>query len=224
MLYLLDTADVNAIRHCCEFYPLDGVTTNPSIISRENTDFWTLTGAIRDILGDGRMLHIQAVGKTAGEIVAEAQALRRRLGGALYVKIPVSEEGLKATMALKDMGMGVTATAVFTPAQALLAARAGADFVAPYVNRLDNIGGDGVGVVADIVETFAVHGLSTRVLAASFKNVQQVHGCALAGCHSVTVTAEILKGLLSHPMTDSAVAGFDADWQRVYGGKTVAQL
>jgi fructose-6-phosphate aldolase 2 len=127
-------------------------------------------------------------------------------------------------MMLKQLGIGVTVTAIFTASQALLAAKAGADFVAPYVNRLDSIGADGAQAVADIVEEFAVHGMATRVLAASFKNVQQVHNCALAGCHSVTVTADILKALISHPMTDAALRGFDADWNAAFGNKTILEL
>lgn len=224
MLYLLDTADVSAIRHCNEFYPLAGVTTNPTIISRENRPFWELVSQIRNIIGPDKMLHVQTTAKTAEKMVEEAKLLQEKLGGDFYIKIPICEEGLKATMLLKRMGIGVTMTAIFTPAQALLAAKAGAGFVAPYVNRLDNIGGDGAQVVADIVEEFAVHGLETRVLAASFKNAQQVHNCALAGCHSVTVTADILKALISHPMTDSAVAQFDADWHRAYGDKGIDAL
>lgn len=224
MLYLLDTADVSAIRHCNEFYPLAGVTTNPTIISRENRPFWELVSQIRNIIGPDKMLHVQTTAKTAEKMVEEAKLLQEKLGGDFYIKIPICEEGLKATMLLKRMGIGVTMTAIFTPAQALLAAKAGAGFVAPYVNRLDNIGGDGAQVVADIVEEFAVHGLETRVLAASFKNAQQVHNCALAGCHSVTVTADILKALISHPMTDSAVAQFDADWQTAYGENGICGL
>ena len=162
MLYLLDTADVNAIRHCNEFYPLDGVTTNPSIISRENKPFWELVGAIRSIIGEDKMLHVQTTAKTAEKMVEEAKLLQEKLGGAFFIKIPICEEGLKATMMLKSMGIGVTMTAIFTPAQALMAAKAGASFVAPYVNRLDNLGGDGAQVVADIVEEFAVHGLETK--------------------------------------------------------------
>ncbi len=101
------------------------------------------------------------------------------------------------------------------------AAKAGASFVAPYVNRLDNIIGDGVDVVAQIVEMFERYSLDTKVLAASFKTAEQVHKCALCGCHSVTVTADVLKKLISHPMTDAAIAGFKSDWAGVYGDKRI---
>ena len=221
MIYILDTADLSAIKHCNEFYPLAGVTTNPSIIAREKADFWKLVKEIRAIIGEGKMLHVQTTQKTADKIVEEAVLLQKELGGEFYVKIPIGEEGLKATMKLKELGIGVTMTAIFTPTQALMAAMAGASFVAPYVNRLDNIIGDGVNVVAEIVNQLELYGSDCKVLAASFKNAEQVHKCASVGCHSVTVTADILKFAISHPMTDAAVAGFDKDWQAAYGDKTI---
>ncbi|MBP3376174.1 MAG: fructose-6-phosphate aldolase [Clostridia bacterium] len=224
MLYILDTADLEAIRHCNEYYPLAGVTTNPSIISKENTDFWTLVTSIREIIGQDKMLHVQTTQKSADGIVEEAKLLRERLGENFYVKIPINEEGLKATMMLKKIGIKVTVTAIFTPAQALLAAMAGADFVAPYVNRLDNIIADGCAVVAEIVNQFDMYGLECKVLAASFKNAEQVHKCSSVGCHSVTVSADILRMVISHPMTDAAIAGFDRDWEKVYGDKTIADF
>lgn len=224
MIYILDTADLEAIKHCNEFYPLSGVTTNPSIIAKAKTDFWELVCDIRKIIGDDKMLHVQTTAEKAEDIVAEARLLRERLGGEFYIKIPIGEEGLKATMLLKKLGIGVTMTAIFTPAQALMAAMAGADFVAPYVNRLDSIMGDGVRVVSEIVEQFELYGIETRVLAASFKNAEQVHKCALVGCHSVTVTADIMKNLISHPMTDAAIEGFERDWRSVYGDKKISDM
>lgn len=179
---------------------------------------------IRHIIGDEKMLHVQTRAEKAEDMVAKAKLLQERLGGNFYVKIPISEEGLKATMLLKEADINVTVTAIFTPAQALLAAKAGADFVAPYVNRIDNISGDGVGVVTDIVREFSLHNLKTKVLAASFKNSEQVHRCALAGCHSITVTDETLQALISHPMTDNALMRFDNDWKAIYGEKRLADL
>lgn len=221
MIYILDTADLEAIRHCCRYYPIDGVTTNPSIIAKANTDFWKLVENIRGIIGNDKMLHVQTTQTEAEKIIEEAVLLKERLGGEFYVKIPICEEGLRAAAELKKMNIGVTVTAVFTPAQALMAAKAGADFVAPYVNRLDNILGDGTKVVGEIVEVLENYGLPCKVLAASFKNSQQVHECSLYGCHSVTVTYDVLKDLISHPMTDAAISGFEKDWKNVYGNKTI---
>lgn len=224
MLYILDTADIEDIRHCNEFYPLAGVTTNPTIISREHADFWNLVKEIREIIGDNKMLHVQTTQKTAEGIIEEAKLLKEELGGVFYVKIPICEEGLKATMALKKMGIGVTMTAIFTPAQALIAAKAGADFVAPYVNRLDNIIADGCEVVKEIVRQLRIYNLDCKVLAASFRTAEQVHKCASAGCQSVTVSAKILKSLILNPMTDVAVRAFEHDWEEAYGDKTILEF
>lgn len=221
MIYILDTADLDAIKHCNEFYPLSGVTTNPTIVAKEKTDFWPLLEGIRKIIGPEKMLHVQTTEEKAEDIVAEAKLLKERLGGNFYIKIPIGEEGLKATMMLKKIGIPVTVTAIFTPAQALLAAMAGASFVAPYANRLDNILGDGCAVVAETVELLKTYGSDCKVLAASFKNAEQVHRCEMAGCHSVTVSDQILKILATHPMTDSAIEGFKADWKSVYGDKKI---
>ena len=224
MIYILDTADLSAIKHCNEFYPLAGVTTNPSIIAKEKTDFWKLVKDIRAVIGEEKMLHVQTTQTKAEEIVKEAQLLKNELGGSFFIKIPICEEGLKATMMLKKLGIGVTMTAIFTPAQALIAAMAGADFVAPYVNRLDNIIGDGCEVVSQIVGQLEFYGSDCKVLAASFKNAEQVHKCASVGCHSVTVSADILRSVISHPMTDAAVDGFEKDWKAAYGDKTILDL
>ena len=148
---MIDTGNLAEIKHCNEFYPLDGVTTNPTLVAKESGDFWALIKGIREIIGPDKMLHVQTVQTKAEDIVEEAKLIKETVGGEFYVKIPIGEEGLKATMMLKQLGIGVTMTAIFTPQQALLAAKAGASFVAPYVNRLDNILGDGVSVVEDIV-------------------------------------------------------------------------
>ena len=201
MEYILDTADIKAIKHCNEFYPLSGVTTNPSIIAKENRNFWDIVKEIRDIIGPDKTFFAQTVQKTADKIVEEAVLMNEKSGGDFCVKIPICEEGLKATMELKKLGIKVLMTAIFTPAQALIAAKAGADYVAPYVNRLDNIIGDGCEVVAQIVEQFAIYDLPCKVLAASFKNAEQVHKCALSGCQCVTVT-----DTLQDTHTDSPVS------------------
>ncbi len=221
MLYILDTANLKEIKHCNEYYPISGVTTNPSIITKENTEFWTLVKEIRNIIGEDKMLHIQTVQKTADKIVEEAKLLKEKLGGNFYIKIPICEEGLKAVKILKELNFNVTMTAIFTPVQALVAAKAGADFVAPYVNRLDNIIGDGTDVVKQIVSEFKNYNLNCKVLAASFKNAEQVHQCAMAGCDSVTIAPSLLKTVITHPMTDKAILDFDKDWEKVYSEKTI---
>ena len=217
MLYLLDTANAEQIKKAFDLYPMSGVTTNPTIISKEKGNFLDILKTTRNIIGQDKILYVQAVSKKSDEIVKEAEYLSKTIGGKLSIKIPVIPEGIKAIKILKKEDIKTTATTIFTPQQALIAAEAGASFVAPYVNRLDNISGDGVGTVAQIVELFNLNGLDTKVLAASFKNVQQVHEVALAGAQAVTVSAEIMDNLVSHPLTDWSVEKFIKDWEGVYG-------
>lgn len=224
MLYIIDTAHIDEIKRCAEFYPIAGVTTNPTIISKEHTEFAPLVKTIRDIIGPDKMLHIQTTSSKTEDIVKEAEELKDFVGGDFYLKIPVSPEGLKATMMLKKKGIKVTMTAIFTQQQALISALAGADFVAPYVNRLDNIVSDGVHVAGEIVELFDRYNLPTKVLAASFKNVEQVHKAALVGTHAVTINPELFEKLVYHPLTYYAVDDFCKDWESVYGDKKILDL
>lgn len=224
MLYIVDTANIEKIKHCIEFYPVAGVTTNPTIISREHSDFKGIITEIKNIIGPDRMFHIQLTGDTCDEMAKEAYALRDLIGENLYVKIPISPEGLKATMRLHKEGFHITETAIFTQQQALVAAKAGADFVAPYVNRLDNIISDGVNVVHEIVELFKLYDLSSKVLAASFKTAEQVHKISLVGCHAATVNPDILDTLIYHPLTMYAIDDFKADWKNVYGEKKIIDM
>jgi fructose-6-phosphate aldolase 2 len=224
MIYLLDTANIQAIKNAMEYFPIDGVTTNPSIIAKEKTDFAHLIKEIRDTIGPDKMLFIQTASLTADGMVKEAAALRNYLEGNFYAKIPISREGLKAIGILKGIGVQVGATAVLTTQQALLAARAGADFVIPYVNRLDSISCDGVQATADIVSVLKTHQLNTRLLAASFKSVEQVHKVSLGGAHAVTVSPDILERLLYHPLTDQGIQAFTKDWQGVYGRTGIVDL
>jgi fructose-6-phosphate aldolase 2 len=224
MMYIIDSANLDKIRECVEFYPVAGVTTNPTIISREKTDFISLIKSIREIIGPDRMLHIQATSHDAEGIIKEAVALQGIVGGDFYIKIPVNPEGLKATMALKKMGIKVTETAIFTQQQAMLSAIAGADFVAPYVNRLDNIVSDGVHVVGEIVDMFKVHDIKTKVLAASFKTVEQIHKIAMVGAQAVTISTDLFQTLTYHPLTQYAIDDFIADWESVYGKVNILQI
>lgn len=224
MQYIIDTAQLDAIKRCAEFYPIDGVTTNPTIISREHTDFLYLIKEIRSIIGPEKMFHIQTTADTSDEIVEEGKLLRDTVGGSFYLKVPISPEGLKATMELKRIGINVTMTAIFTQQQALIAAKAGADYVAPYVNRLDSIVSDGVHVVEEIVDLFKMHDIGTKVLAASFKNVEQVHKVALVGGHAVTINPDLYEQLVYHPLTLYAIDDFKKDWESVYGDKKIPDL
>ena len=224
MLYLIDTADLDAIRKCSEYFPVCGVTTNPTIISREKTDFRTLLYSIREIIGDDKMLHVQATAAEADEIVKEAEMIKNVVRGNFYIKIPITREGLRATAICKDKGIGVTMTAIFTQQQALIAAKAGADFVAPYINRLDNIVSDGVRVVEEISDIFHNYDIRTKILAASFKTVEQVHKVSMSGAHAITINPDLFDMLIYHPLTYYAIDDFSKDWESVYGDDKVSDL
>ncbi len=224
MQYLVDTANLNAIRHCCKYYPITGVTTNPTIIAKEKTDFKELLCGIREIIGLKRALHVQTTAETAEDILAEAIMLKSMVGGQFFIKIPITAEGLRAAAMCKENDIGVTMTAIFTQQQALIAAMAGADYVAPYVNRLDNIVSDGVNVVSEIIDIFNTYKLPAKVLAASFKTVEQVHKCALVGTHAITVNPDLFESLIFHPLTNTAIHSFSNDWENVYGEQKVPEL
>jgi len=212
MIYLADTADIAEIKELFEYLPMEGVTTNPTIIKYSGKPLSEIIPEIQSVIGN-KMLHIQVISQKAEDILKEAKHYRDyfNLKDNYYVKIPVTKEGYKAITMVKEAGMNVTATAIFTQQQAFLAANAGADFVAPYVNRLDNISSHGIDVVADIVKGFAINNMKTKVLAASFKNVDQVYRVSMVGCHSVTATCDVLMAIASHPMTDKAVVDFEND-------------
>jgi fructose-6-phosphate aldolase 2 len=217
MIYLADTANCDEIRDLISYYPIVGVTTNPSLLSHEGKPLSKIIPEILDCIGD-KMIHIQTISENATDILKEAKLYREyfELKSNYYVKIPVTREGYRAIHMVKDAGMNVTATAIFTQQQAMMAANAGADFVAPYVNRLDNIVSHGIEVVADIVKGIKMYNLNTKVLAASFKNVDQVYRVSLTGCHSVTLSYEVMLALMSHPMTDKGVLDFEKDGIQYY--------
>ncbi|MDD3154298.1 MAG: fructose-6-phosphate aldolase [Victivallaceae bacterium] len=225
MLFLLDSANIKELEKAQEIFPLAGVTTNPSIIAKENRNFFDILQDIRAVIGPDRMLHAQVLGETCEDILKDAETIRSRIGGELYIKVPVTIEGYRAMPILKQRGYKVTATAIYTPGQALLAAQWGVDFTAPYVNRIDNISGMGVTVVKMITDLFSIHHLSTRVLAASFKNLHQVNEISLAGCQAITVGPDILWKIAEHTLTDMSIHQFQSDWKSVYGdGKFVYNL
>jgi fructose-6-phosphate aldolase 2 len=217
MIYMADTANVEELKKLYYYFPLVGVTTNPSILAVEKKPISELIPAILEIIG-GDMIHIQVSSTTADEMFREAIKYKEHfgLGNNYYSKIPVTKEGLRAMRMIKAEGINVTATAIFTHQQALVAAQAGADFVAPYVSRLDNISSHGIEVVDDITETLNHFKYDCKVLAASFKTVDQVHRIVKRGCHSATINFELLEALRSHPMTDMAVDRFTIDSQGIY--------
>jgi fructose-6-phosphate aldolase 2 len=217
MIYMADTADLDELRKLYTFFPLEGVTTNPTILKHAGYKLSVAVEGIQELVGNG-MVHVQMISSEADDMVREAKKYRTYFdfGDNFYAKIPVTPSGYKAMRILKDAGINVTATAIFTQQQALVAMKAGADFVAPYVSRLDNISSHGIEVVGDIVENIALYGLDGKVLAASFKTVDQIYRTSMAGAHSATISPELLHQLIKHPMTDISVAQFEVDSEGLY--------
>lgn len=216
MIYMLDTADLKEIERLVDLYPIDGVTTNPTIISKGNLKLRQLIREIRSIIGIKGMLHVQTIGEKAEDMINEALKLRDLAGGNFYVKIPATPQGIKAIRLLKALDFNVTATAIFTQQQGLIAAKAGADFIAPYVNRLDNISSHGTDVVADLVKLFDTYNLDTKVLAASFKNVDQIYRVSMAGAHAVTINPELFDNIMYHPLVEQSIEVFNKDAEGYY--------
>ena len=223
MKLLLDTANLEDIKYFNTYYPIVGVTTNPSILAHEGGDVLELLKNIRAIIGNDKELHVQIVETEYEKMIEEAHAIVKFLGKNTFVKIPATDTGLKVKSHLSDMGIGVTVTAVLSAGQALLAANAGAHYVAPYVSRLENLCDDGVGVIADIAEILST-GYSTEILAASFKTAKEVLDVALVGAHASTISASVFKNLLRHSTTDTSIAGFASDWKNAFGEHTLLEL
>ncbi len=224
MKLILDTANIEDIRYFNTYYPIVGVTTNPTILSREGGDIVSHLKEIRNIIGADKELHIQVTESEYEKILEEARLIVKTFGENTFVKIPATDVGLRATKQLSSEGIKITVTAVLSVGQALLAANAGASYVAPYVSRLENISEDGVGVVADIQAIFDSMNAETEILAASFKTAREVVDVALAGAGAATVAADVMKRLLAHTTTDTSIAGFRADWEKAFGNTTLLAL
>lgn len=219
MELILDTANIEDIKDLHTHLCIDGVTTNPSIVSKEGKEISTLIKEIDEVVGKDTPIHAQVISTKFEDMIEEAlyiSSLRENM----YVKIPVTKDGLRAIKELKRQGINITATAIFTAHQGFLAAKAGANYVAPYVNRIDNISGDGVSVVTDLVNILNTYNMDTKVLAASFKNCQQVLDLMKIGVHSVTVPTDICMAMMSHLLTDWSVNKFIEDWSNVFGEVT----
>ena len=187
MKLIIDDANVKMIKKIYEFYPVDGVTTNPSILAKSGRQPFDVLKEIRNLIGPDAELHVQVVADTAEGMIQDAEKITEVLGKNTYVKIPSVPEGFKAMKALKAQGYNITATAIYTPMQAYLAGKCGADYAAPYINRIDNMGYDGVAIAKKIHTIFKNNNLPTEVLAASFKNSQQVLDLCEYGVGAATV-------------------------------------
>lgn len=225
MELLLDTANLKSIRDAVSTYPISGLTTNPSIISKENrSDFFGLIREIRDILGKERTLHVQVTRTDCEGILKEAEAIRKHVDEDVYIKTPVSKEGLKAIGIMAREGFNVTATAIYTTIQGELAAMAGAKYLALYYNRMLNLDIDADAVFRTTASAIAASGLDCKIVGASFKNIMQVTNVFADGAEAVTVPPELLDTALANPSIDLAVRNFNKDWEKVYGNRGISEL
>ena len=219
MKLILDTADVEALKRLNNILSLDGLTTNPTIITRSGKDFNVVINEIIDILSPEQLLFIQVLATEVDDMVKEATYINN-LRPNTYAKIPCSVNGLIAIKKCKALGLKVLATAIYSPEQALMAAKNGADCLAPYVNRMCN-NGDGIEAVKDLQKMLENYHLNAYILAASFKNVNQVHELFKAGIEAVTLPVDVCENLYLNPYTDAAIATFTSDWEKAYKRKSL---
>ena len=208
MKLCIDDANVEKIRRIYDLYPVDGVSTNPSILARTGRKPYEILKEIRSIIGEEGELFVQAVSPDAEGMVEEARKIVSELGRTTLTKIPCVPQGFKAMKMLQAEGLRFIGTAIYTPMQGFLAAKCGAEYVAPYVNRIDNMGFDGVQVSKDIHDAIVRSGLDSGLLAASFKNSQQVLELVKYGVKAVTVAPDVIDGLVKNAAIDGAVAQF----------------
>ena len=216
MEFYLDSADLNAIERLARFMPIQGVTTNPSIIAKGGKPLAQALPALRSLIGPDKILFAQVMADKAEDMVKEAEQLQT-LDHQLVVKVPVTAEGLLAIQQLKTRNITTLGTAVYSPMQALLAALAGASYVAPYVNRIDAQGGSGIKCVQELQQLLTLHAPHCQILAASFKTPRQVLDCLLAGCTSITLPIDVAEQLIRSPAVDAAITQFKQDWHQAFG-------
>lgn len=226
MEFMFDTANIEDIKKYKDIFPITGITSNPSIIKKVGKiDFFNHFKEIRSILGFEKSIHIQAVARDFEGIVKDAKTVLEKVDDSVYIKIPVTEEGLKAMRQLKSEGVGITATAIYTKVQALLALEAGADYLAPYFNRMENMDIDPRATIKMIADMIEKYNYSTKILAASFKNVGQVMDAFSCGAQVATVAPQILHDAFKMPSIEKAVTDFTSDWESVFGkGFSISDL
>ncbi|MCI7098151.1 MAG: fructose-6-phosphate aldolase [Lachnospiraceae bacterium] len=216
MRFFIDTANVDDIRKANDMGVICGVTTNPSLIAKEGRDFKEVIKEITDIVDGPISGEVKATTVDAEGMIREGREIAA-IHPNMVVKIPMTVEGLKACKALTSEGIKTNVTLIFTANQALLAARAGATYVSPFLGRLDDINVRGVDLIAEIAQIFDVAGLDTQIIAASVRNPIHVTDCALAGAHIATVPYKVIEQMTKHPLTDAGIEKFQQDYRAVFG-------
>lgn len=223
MKILIDDANVDNIKRIYNYYPMDGVTTNPTILAKTGRQPYDVLKEIRSFIGSKAELHVQVISDTTEKMVEEGHRIADVLGLNTFIKIPTVPEGLRAMRILSTEGYHVTATTIYNPMQAFLAAKAGAEYAAPYLNRIDNLGSDGVMTTKNIQDIYSKSGLKTKILAASFKNTLQVQELCVYGIGAATMTPDVIDNLIRNASVTSAVEDFVSDFEKLCGeGKTMA--
>ena len=215
MKFFIDTANLDQIKEANDLGVLDGVTTNPSLMAKEGIKgdsnikqhYIDICNIVK---GD---VSAEVIATTAPEMVKEAHELVK-LGENVVIKVPMTEEGLKAVVVLTKEGIKTNVTLIFSANQALLAARAGASYVSPFVGRIDDISMDGITLIEDIAEIFMIHNIDTEIIAASVRTPIHITQCAKAGAHIATVPYKVIMAAMKHPLTDAGLARFLEDWKQ----------
>ena len=216
MRFFIDTANVEDIKKANDMGVICGVTTNPSLIAKEGRDFKQVIQEITSIVDGPISGEVKATTVDAEGMIAEAREIAS-IHPNMVVKIPMTAEGLKAVKVLHKEGIKTNVTLIFSPAQALLAARAGADYVSPFLGRLDDISTPGISLIEDITKIFQMHGIETQIIAASIRNPIHVIDCAKAGADIATVPYKVLLQMIHHPLTDEGIRKFQDDYRKVFG-------
>ena len=216
MKFFVDTANVEEIRKANDMGIICGVTTNPSLIAKEGRDFNQVIAEIASIVDGPISGEVKATTTDAEGMIKEGREIAA-IHPNMVVKIPMSVEGLKAVKVLSAEGIKTNVTLIFSAAQALLAARAGATYVSPFLGRLDDISMPGIDLINEITEIFMMHDIQTEIIAASIRNPIHVIDCAKAGADIATVPYKVLEQMTKHPLTDQGIAKFQADYKAVFG-------
>jgi len=218
MKFYIDTANVKEIREANDMGVIAGVTTNPSLIAKEGRDYAETLAEIASFVDGPISGEVKATTEDAEGMIKEGREIYALNPERMVVKIPMTAEGLKAIKVLSGEGIPTNCTLIFSAAQALLAARAGATYVSPFLGRLDDIGQPGIDLIRSIADIFAVYpDIDTKIIAASVRNPIHVVDCALAGADIATVPYGVIKQMLKHPLTDIGIEKFKADYTKVFG-------
>lgn len=216
MKFFIDTANVEDIKKANDMGVICGVTTNPSLIAKEGRDFSEVIKEIASIVDGPISGEVKATTTMAEDMIKEGREIAA-LHKNMIVKIPMTVEGLKATKVLSDEGIKTNLTLIFSANQALLAARAGATYVSPFLGRLDDISQPGIDLVSAIAEIFDIYGIETEIIAASVRNNIHVTDCALAGADIATIPYSVIEAMTKHPLTDEGIEKFRQDYEEVFG-------